>query len=258
MAKDQLNEHIKKIMSKSNYVLESPSYRAIIDDDFESYDDPNKFMGMDGANPVDGTSPLREEDPLPNDEEGEMGDIEMDAVGAQPSAEPTPDVPAPEMGGEAPIPDEVETPEMGAEEPAPTPEGGEVTTPSPDELQNEIIKKNIDVMKQLNQKIEDLEMGIGELNNQNRALVAKNAEMEKDVEEVREPTNVEKLTSRKEDSHPYYYGLNDMWKGNWFQARRDQLGERGMKQLDDGSYVADFDEMHKFTDYEIKDSFDKF
>jgi hypothetical protein len=55
-----------------------------------------------------------------------------------------------------------------------------------------------------------------------------------------------------------YYGLNDMWKGNWFQARRDDLGEKGMKQLDDGSYVADFDELPKLTTQEIKDSFNSY
>jgi hypothetical protein len=203
---------------------------------------------------------LREEDPLPNDDEEQnvMGDLEMDALGGeQPAEEPAP---APEAGMGEPAPDEVAPPEMGGEmagELEPAPEAG-VSAPSPDELQNDIIKQNIEVMRQLNDKVQNLESGINQLNMQNSQLMAKNAEMEKEVEEVREPTNVEKLTSRKEDSHPYYYGLNDMWKGNWFQARRDELGERGMKQLDDGSYVADFDEMQQFTDQEINDSFDKY
>ena len=256
-----MKEHIEKIMSKSGYVLESPSYRAIIDDDFDSYDDPNALVSTTPS-PVDGTSPLREEDPLP-DEEGEenaMGDLEMDALGGeQPAEEPA--APAPDAGMEGGAPDEVAPPEMGGEMTGEVPAddaGGEVTTPSPDELQNEIIKKNIDVMKQLNQKIDDLESGINNLNMQNQDLAFKTQEMEKEVEEVREPTNVEKLMTKKEDSHPYYYGLNDMWEGNWFQARRDELGERGMKQMDDGSYVADFDEIDQFSDQQIKDSFDKY
>lgn len=241
MAKDQLKEHISRIMSKSKYVLESPSYRAVIDDDYGSYDDPTTLMG--GPQPVDGNSPLREADPLPNDDEGgdEMG-------GEQPQDD------VPEVGGS---PDEIPSPEGEPEMGAPV-MGGEVTTPSPDELQNEIIKKNIDVMKQLNQKIEDLEMSVNQLNSQNQETIAQNIELKKDVEEVREPTNVEKLMSRKEDSHPYYYGLNDMWKGNWFQARRDDLGEKGMKQLEDGSYVADFDELPMLTTQEIKDSFNSY
>ncbi len=258
MAK-QLKEHISKIMSKSNYVLESPSYRAIIDDDYDTYDDPNALVSTTPS-PVDGTSPLREADPIPGEEEDPMGDLEQDALGGDPAAE---------MGGEAPppeggMPDEIPSPEGGepmadpmAGEEAPAP-AGEVQTPSPDELQNEIIQKNIDVMRQLNQKIEDLEVGIDQLNVQNQEMVFKTQEMEKEVEEVREPTNVEKLMTKKEDSHPYYYGLNDMWKGNWFQARRDETGDKGMKELDDGSYVADFDEMDQMNDMEIKDSFDNY
>lgn len=254
MPKDQVNEHIKKIMSKSNYVLESPSYKAIIDDDFNTYDEPNTYMG--GPSPVDGNSSLREEDPIPGEEEEQpVGDIEMDALGMDGT-----EVPAPEMGGEPEIPDEVPSPEMGDEAiptEEPPMEAPVEAQPNPDELQNDIIKKNIEVMKQLNQKIDSLEAGIDNLSMQNQELSFKSEEMAKDVEEVREPTNVEKLMSKKVDSHPYYYGLNDMWDGNWFQGRRDELGDRGMKQMDDGSYVADFDEMNQLNDIEIKDSFDK-
>ena len=238
MSKNQLKEHIEKIMSKTEYVLESPSYKAIIDDDFGAYDDPNEFMG--GVNPVDGTSPLREVDPIPGEEEEEspLGDVEMEAIGGEEAPEETPvdDVP-------------VDEPVDVAPEPVPTPEP-EPERPDPDEIQNEIIKQNIDIMKQLNSKIENLEAGIDN-------LAMQNAELNKDVEEVREPTNVEKMVQRKDDSHPYYYGLNDMWEGNWFQARRDELGERGMRELEDGSYIADFDEMPQHNDQEIKDSFHK-
>ena len=220
MAKDQLKEHIGRIVKKTNYVLESPSYKAIIDDDYSSYDDPNEFMG--GPNPVDGNSPLREEDPLPDEEMPTASDPVPAPDGeAMPDAE----VPAPEGGEELPAEPVVGQP---ADEPLPPQE-------SPDQVQNEIIKQNIDVMRQLNDKISGLEMGIEQLNMQNDQLMSKNMEMEREVEEVREPTNVEKLMSKKEDSHPYYYGLNDMWEGNWFQARRDETGEKGMKQVDDGS-----------------------
>ena len=236
MAKDQLKEHIERIVKKTNYVLETPSYRAIMDDDYDSYDMPEP--NDDGPIPV-GPS-LREEDPLPDEE--------------VPAEEP---VPAPdaaaEPAGEQPMEQPPAEPVVGqpADEPLSNPQ------PSPDELQNDIIKQNIDVMRQLNQKIDNLEMGIENLNIQNMQLHAKNSEMEKEVEEVREPTNVEKLMSRKEDSHPYYYNLNDMWKGNWFQARRDELGEGGIKQMNDGSYVADFDQLPQFSDHDIKSSFDK-
>jgi len=245
MAKDQLKEHIGRILSKTNYVLESPSYKAIIDDDYNSYDDPNEFMG--GPNPVDGNSPLREEDPLPDEEipapDEEVPAPEDQAIPSPVDAEPT-DVPAEDLPAE---------PMVGQAADAPVPDEQK----SSDEMQNDIIKQNIEVMRQLNSKIESLEAGVDQLNMQNVTLLQKNAEMEKEVEEVREPTNVEKLMTKKEDSHPYYYGLNDMWEGNWFQARRDETGEKGMKQMDDGSYVADFDSMPQFSDQDIKDSFDK-
>jgi hypothetical protein len=106
-------------------------------------------------------------------------------------------------------------------------------------------------MKQLNQKIGDLERMAQQLS-------AQNMKMEKEVDEVREPTNVEKLVQRKDDSHPYYYGLNDMWEGNWFQARRDELGEKGIKKMDDGSYVADFDELPHMSSHDVKDSFNDY
>ena len=247
MSKNQLNEHIKKIMSKTEYVLESPSYRAIIDDDFKKYDDPTVAMSGLATNPADTTSDLVEADPIPGEEPqpeaDPMGDPAMgaapDAVDSPMEADPMGDPMAGEAGMDAPT-----------EEPT-----GIEQEPSADDLQNEIIKQNIEVMKQLNQKVKDLESGIDKLSMQNDALTMKNQDLEKDVEEVREPTNVEKLVSKKEDSHPYYYGLNDMWDGNWFQARRDELGERGMKKLEDGSYIADFDEINKMSDFELDKSF---
>lgn len=251
-----LNEHLKRIIKKTNYVLESPSYKAIIDDDFDSYDDPTEYMG--GVNPVDGTSPLREEDPVPDEEKeggGEIGDIEAQALGMDKPTDNQGEQPQGTENEEIPSPVDDESEE---EIPPDQPAQGLEPERNPDQIQNDIIKSNIEVMRQLNQKIEGLESGISQLNMQNQQLVSKTQEMEREVEEVREPTNVEKLMTKKEDSHPYYYGLNDMWKGNWFQARRDQMGEQGIKQLDDGSYVADFDQLPQYGNNEIKDSFDTY
>ena len=95
------------------------------------------------------------------------------------------------------------------------------------------------------------------------------ATLTQDVEEVREPTNVEKLISKKQDSHPFHYNLADMWNGRDFQARMDYANngqgnnmgkevDNGIRQLEDGSYIADFDALPKHTDAQIKDSFKKF
>jgi len=251
----QLNEHVKKIMYKSGYLLETPSYRPIIDDDFEKDDQPNQYM-QDGPNPVDGTSPMREvgEDEKQPDK---VGAPQLPGVNNPVAPEQTGTAtgnPVDQQAGNEEIPSPVE-PEPTPDE-NPTPANAvnptvEPAKPDPNEIQNEIIKQNIEVMKQLNAKITDLEKGIEILKVQSDVLA-------KDVDEVREPTNVEKLMSKKEDSHPYYYGLNDMWKNNWFQARRDELKEKGMKQLPDGSYIADFDQLPQFNNIDIKDSFDNY
>jgi hypothetical protein len=122
---------------------------------------------------------------------------------------------------------------------------------STDEIQNDILKMNIDAMRKMQDVMNDLNTTVDSLN-------AKVGHLSKDVEEVREPTNVEKLTRKKEDSHPYYYGLNDMWNGSDFKARLDQVGDEAIIKLSDGTYIADFDDLPKHSDKEIVDSLKKF
>ena len=115
----------------------------------------------------------------------------------------------------------------------PTPEVVD-TQDSIDKVQNEIIKLNVNIMKQLQAQVE-------ELNNKVDSLGNNVANLNTDVEEVKEPTDIEKLESRKINSHPYYMNLNDMWKGGNFQKRQDEYDEQGMRKLEDGTYIADFD-----------------
>jgi len=141
---------------------------------------------------------------------------------------------------EEPLGDEM-SPEMGMEEPMPE-------EPSVEEKQNDIIQMNISAMQKMQKVIDDLENTVGSLNSRIGTLSA-------DVEEVREPKNVEKLMKRKEDSHPFYYNLNDMWEGNSFQARREVDNIQGIKQMEDGTYMADFDDLPKHNDQELAKSF---
>lgn len=223
-----MNEHILRIKYLNKYALnESPKYSIV--DGIEEDDMPD-FMQK--------VTPVSHNDSnVMEDEETEMPVDNLAAgEGVPQPEEPTDD--------ENTLEPEMEVPTTPTDIPTePVDE-----KPSPDEIQNDIIKSNIEVMKKLNQKITDLE-------DMAKSLTLQNAKMEREVEEVREPTNVEKLTKRKDDSHPYYYGLNDMWEGNWFQARRDKLGENGIKKLEDGSYVADFDDLPKLSSQEVKDSF---
>jgi hypothetical protein len=234
------NEHIEKIIGKSKYKINEVSYR-LADEDFSADDiiSPDVFDDPKAVQPASmGQSNIFSEDeedlPEIGPPEEEMADDSLPPVdGDMPAEEPVDGLEG--QPEEAPI-----------EAPAVAPEPEE---PSVDDLQNDLIKLNISTMQQMNSKVAELEKTLS-------VMDSKFMELDKDVEEVREPTNVEKLTSRKVDSHPFYYGLNDMWDGNTFQARRDEAGERGMKQMEDGSFIADFDQMNKFTDYEVKDSFD--
>lgn len=236
---EEINEHIRKIIGKSKYTINEASF-SLVTGEFE--DDDSPLEAYAGPQPVMGQN----DSTIFEDEE------ELD----NPNEVPEMDAPADEIGGDALPPlggeEAPEAPMNGTEEPPmeePIPEPEIPEEPSVDELQNDIIKLNISAMQQMNSKVASLEKLVSSMD-------TKFAELNKEVEEVREPTNVEKLTSRKDDSHPFYYGLNDMWDNNHFQARRDETGEKGMRQLEDGSFIADFDDINKFTDYEVKDSFD--
>jgi len=86
-----------------------------------------------------------------------------------------------------------------------------------------------------------------------------------DVEEVREPTDSEKLMNKTEVSYPYYFNLNDFWKDNWFDQKRAQNNginggdaeQQGMKELPDGTYVADFDDLPQKSKIDVQNSFNE-
>jgi len=117
------------------------------------------------------------------------------------------------------------------------------------EIQNDIIKHNIAAMHNLHDKISSLETYVNDLN-KNVSILST------EVEEVREPTTSEKLMSKKDVSYPYYFNLNDFWKrGNWFDKSREEKNEHGIRQLPDGSYVADFDDLPKYSSNDLNNSF---
>jgi hypothetical protein len=119
---------------------------------------------------------------------------------------------------------------------------------SVDQIQNDIIKHNLAAMHGIHDKLAELENYVKSLN-QNVI------ELSKDVEEVKEPTTSEKLMSKKDVSYPFYYNLNDYWKGSSFEEERNKLNEKGIKQLPDGTYIADFDDLPKFSDNDLNNAF---
>lgn len=246
--KNPLKEHLEKIKYRVNYTIsETPKYKPVIEDDMEFDEVPiNIHMTQDGQ-------------PMPNtggsdaylEEQGNEDEIPA-PQGPKEPAEPS-NAPAPDQEEDIPE-DEPEGEPM--DEPI-EPEGGEPEIPEDipvepeedvDQIQNDIIKHNIEAMKSIHSKLEDLENINAQLNSQLGALNSK-------VKEVEEPTNAQKLMSKKDVSYPFYFNLNDFWKDNWFDQQRDKLHEKGIRELPDGSYIADFDDLPTPNDMDIEDSF---
>lgn len=228
--RETVDERIRRMrklsnISEANYSLVSEIEN---DDDMPDLTEPEiqEPAGEEGLPDETGA----QEEPTPEAEpEDTMNNVADDGqMGVDVPNDPeTMGEPTPEMGGmEQPMPEE----------------------PSIEEKQNEIIKLNISAMEKMQRVIDGLENTVTSLN-------SRIGELSSDVEEVREPKNVEKLMNRKEDSHPFYYNLNDMWAGNSFQARRDVDNIKGIKKLEDGSYIADFDDLPKHNTQEISNSF---
>lgn len=231
-----INEHIDRLKYLSGFKINEAKYTLIdgLDEDDNIPDDvwksPKPVSGADSNIMED-----EEEEPNPNPEP-EMGGEEV------PAEEPAPEMGSEEAPIEEPMTEPMTEPEMGMEEPMPEPEE------SVDDLQNNILKTSVSAMQKMNDQLQNLELSLNSLNQKIEGL---NSE----VQQVKEPTNIQKLVARKEDSHPFYMNLNDMWDGNSFQARRQMEDSHGMKKLEDGTYVADFDTLPKYNEQEIKDSF---
>ncbi len=253
-----LNEHIEEIKRRMKYrINETPRYTPLSEDEFD--DLPVEIYATQDGQPVPnprGTDAYLEE-------QGNEDEIPAPEGPKEPVAEPSnarapqvDDIPEPE-GEMPPMP-----PEEGDEMP---PEGGEevdvditATEEVPEEspqaelndIQNEIIRHNLEATKDINTKMEELDSLMSRLDKQFSNLNAK-------VKEVEEPTNAEKLMNKKEISFPYYYNLNDFWKGNWFEEKRNQMNEKGITQLPDGTFIADFDDLPTHNSMDIEDSFTK-
>ena len=224
----QLDEHIKKILEKSNYIINEAKYSLI--DNIEEDDNVPQDIWV-GPKPVTNLdSSIFEDNEEIEDEEQTDNQVQVD----------DPDIPQ-EIDQEQDVinQDQEEIVNVQTQE------------KSADQIQNDIIKLNISAMQKMQKVVNDLGNTVDSLN-------VKVGELSSDVEEVREPTNVEKLVNKKEDSHPYYYNLDDMWKGNSFQARKNMEQNQGIIKLDDGSYIADFDNLPKHSNQEIIDSLKRF
>jgi hypothetical protein len=224
-------EHLRKIKYRTDYIIgESPRYRPLVNDGEE-------FDNL----------------PVVANEAGEQEDAEKPGGGEVPP-EPSNDQPI----GTAPTPEFAETgnTETGGVPPAEPVTGEEPMPPAAEpeqqvnDIQNDIIKHNIEAMKSIHDQLEGL-------NDLTQSLNVKLDELNADVEEVREPTNSEKLMSKKNVSYPYYFNLNDFWNGNWFTENREKELSRGIKEMPDGTFVADFDDLPQKSKIDVQNSFNE-
>jgi hypothetical protein len=255
-------EHLRKIKYRFGYKInETARYSPLTkaDDIFDEVPAIKEAGDQeDATKPGGGATP-----PEPtNDQPLDMN--APPAGGAAPIGEPPPEggelpksVSA--SGKETPEDNPEVNPEMGADPMADPMAGGAVNPMGADmnpqgqvdDIQNDIIKHNIEAMKSINDQLQSLDKTTQDLN-------AKLDSLNADVEEVREPTNSEKLMSKTNVSYPYYFNLNDFWSGNWFDQKHQGEKEKGVRELPDGSFIADFDDLPQKSKQDVQSSFNEF
>ena len=232
-----LSEEIRKIKHRVGYKInESPRYRPLVSSNEEFDEVP--VLTNEAGEQEDAPKPEGEVPPAPSNDQ---------PVGGEPTPTPTPAFD--QAGGEAPanpMGDEMGTDPMGTD---PMGMGAPVEPQNQvNDIQNEIIKHNIEAMKSIHDQLESLSAEVKSLNAKSDVLSA-------DVQEVREPTNSEKLMNKTSVSYPYYFNLNDFWSGNWFNEKRDKELDKGVKELPDGTFVADFDDLPQKSKMDVQSSF---
>ena len=226
-------EQLRKLKYKTNYKInESPRYRPLVGDNEEFDQLPMRNEAgdqEDAVKPAGGAVPPEPSNDPTVSTEPPVPEFDQNAAPAG-EIPPAPDgaVPPPPMDGEVPPPVDA--------------------VPQVDDIQNEIIKHNIEAMKSIHDQLE-------QLNGMTQSLNAKMETLTADVEEVREPTNSEKLMNKSKVSYPYYFNLNDMWTGNWFDEQRNKELSKGIKEMPDGTYVADFDDLPQKSKIDVQNSF---
>ncbi len=237
-----LEEHLRKIKHRFDYnINESPKYRPLVGsgDEFDSVPTLTNEAGEqeDAQKPEGNQPPEPTNAPAPTT--------------PAPASTGTPPKPEFDNGGEMPPPASLGVGDDSIEPPvAPDSSVNQVVDQDVNIIQNDIIKHNIEAMKNIYSKLENLDNTVSVLNQ-------KMSKLNTDVEEVREPTNSEKLMSKTDVSYPYYFNLNDLWTGNWFNEQREKEFEKGIKELPDGTFIADFDDLPQISKNDVQNSFNE-
>jgi hypothetical protein len=241
MSTKTIKEHIERIKYVSKYrINETPKYKNLIgDSNIDML--PEYLMKEEGEeNPENSNNPLPDPNAAPD----------PNAVGGAPAGgSPAPETPAPAPTPQ-PIPSNTNVDITTAPSTQPAPEIGGIDGMNGGSVQStekRVMELQIDALRKMSQKIEDLGSTVDNLNQRLEMYST-------EVDKVREPSDMEKFNERKLDSSPYYFNLNDLWKGDDFKSRMDQFS-KGYVKTEDG-YIADFDDLNKLSPHEVKASFD--
>ncbi len=266
--KKTLQENLERMKYVSKYIIsETPKYKSLVGNSgmdvlpeylMKEAPAPEENPADAGTPPADGAAPAADASGLPP---------LPDAGGADAPAADASGLPAlPDMsgggGGGAPAPAAPAPAAAPAVPPAPSPSASntnvDITTAQPDaemggapvggeSPEKKVMELQLDALRKMSATMEDLGANIDSLNQRMEVYSS-------EVDKVREPSDQEKFENRKIDSSPYYFNLNDLWKGENFNSRMDQFG-KGYVKTEDG-YVADFDDLPKLAPHEVKASFD--
>ena len=242
-------EHLRKIKYRVDYKInESPKYRSLVNNNEEFDNLPVEIYNTDDGQSVPAS-------PAFTNEAGEQEDAQKPEGNklAEPSNndQPLDDKSLPDVNTDIKKPANPAKEVIGGDINTPVDNDTNVPIKPVDDIQNDIIKHNIAAMQSIHDQLEGLNATVQGLNTKLDALNA-------DVEEVREPTNSEKLMSKTNVSYPYYFNLNDFWQGNWFNEKRNGENEKGIRELPDGTFIADFDDLPQQSKIDVQNSFNDY
>lgn len=247
-----IQEHLERMKYVSKYVIsETPKYKSLIGG--ASINPLPEYLMKEAGKPEDQAAPAPPATGAPAPDASGAAPLPPPAGGVEPPMPPAPmgmgggGTPAPAVPPVAPDASNtnVEITTAGDEMQPDVSMGGGM--PAPTSPEKKVMELQLDAMRKMSMKIEDLGSVIDNLNQRLEMYAG-------EVDKVREPSDMEKFENRKDDSSPYYFNLNDLWKDDNFKSRMDQFG-KGYVKTEDG-YVADYDDLPKLAPHEVKASFD--
>ena len=249
--KKSLREHLERMKYVSGYAInETPKYKSLVGDSgFDVLPEYLKEAPSGGTEQPAAPQAGGDLPPLPD---ANAGSAPAPAAGATPEPPPSA-APVQNTSGAPDNPQGNTNVDISTTAPAEQPPSEQPLSAAPeltpDQKQNQVMELQLDALKKMSSKIEDLG-GIVDSLNQRMEIYSD------EVEKVREPSDMEKFDNRKNDSSPYYFNLNDLWDKDNFKARMDQFS-KGYVKTEDG-YIADFDDLEKLPAHMVKDSFNDF